>query len=207
MEWLASIDGEPVAHARAFPGPRGLLLDGAATLPQRTRPGRVPRADRRALGRSRRAGHAGTRRAGTGDVATDSRAVRLRGRLHHVRSGTRSAVNDALREFAQNPDRYTLDLERRRPVRRRARLRDPGHDVGRRVGCARRARTTSRRWSRKCASACRRRRRSRGGSIRTRSLPTCTSGCSRSDCASRATAVRCSTRSRASRSLRPGLRR
>ena len=33
MEWLASIDGEPVAHARAFPGPRGLLLDGAATLP------------------------------------------------------------------------------------------------------------------------------------------------------------------------------
>jgi GNAT superfamily N-acetyltransferase len=34
MEWLASIDGEPVGHARAFPGPRGLLLDGAATLPQ-----------------------------------------------------------------------------------------------------------------------------------------------------------------------------
>lgn len=33
MEWLASIDGEPVAHARAFPGPRGLLLDGGATLP------------------------------------------------------------------------------------------------------------------------------------------------------------------------------
>lgn len=33
MEWLASIDGEPVAHGRAFPGPRGLLLDGAATLP------------------------------------------------------------------------------------------------------------------------------------------------------------------------------
>jgi hypothetical protein len=33
MEWLASIDGEPVAHARAFPGPRGLLLDGAATIP------------------------------------------------------------------------------------------------------------------------------------------------------------------------------
>ena len=31
MEWLASIDGEPVAHARAFPGPRGLLLDGGAT--------------------------------------------------------------------------------------------------------------------------------------------------------------------------------
>ena len=34
MEWLASIDGEPVAHARAFPGPRGLLLDGGATLPR-----------------------------------------------------------------------------------------------------------------------------------------------------------------------------
>jgi Acetyltransferase (GNAT) domain len=34
MEWLASIDGEPVAHARAYPGRRGLLLDGAATLPQ-----------------------------------------------------------------------------------------------------------------------------------------------------------------------------
>lgn len=33
MEWLASIDGEPVAHARAFPGPRGLLLDGGATKP------------------------------------------------------------------------------------------------------------------------------------------------------------------------------
>ena len=33
MEWLASIDGEPVAHARAYPGPRGLLLDGGATLP------------------------------------------------------------------------------------------------------------------------------------------------------------------------------
>jgi len=33
MEWLASIDGETVAHARAFPSPRGLLLDGAATLP------------------------------------------------------------------------------------------------------------------------------------------------------------------------------
>jgi GNAT superfamily N-acetyltransferase len=33
MEWLASIDGVPVAHARAFPGPRGLLLDGGATLP------------------------------------------------------------------------------------------------------------------------------------------------------------------------------
>ena len=33
MEWLASIDGEPVGHARAFPSPRGLLLDGAATLP------------------------------------------------------------------------------------------------------------------------------------------------------------------------------
>jgi GNAT superfamily N-acetyltransferase len=33
MEWLASIDDEPVAHARAFPGPHGLLLDGAATLP------------------------------------------------------------------------------------------------------------------------------------------------------------------------------
>jgi GNAT superfamily N-acetyltransferase len=33
MEWLASIDGEPIAHARAFPGPRGLLLDGGATLP------------------------------------------------------------------------------------------------------------------------------------------------------------------------------
>lgn len=33
MEWLASIDGRPVAHARAFPGPRGLLLDGGATLP------------------------------------------------------------------------------------------------------------------------------------------------------------------------------
>jgi GNAT superfamily N-acetyltransferase len=33
MEWLASIDGEPVAHARAFPGSRGLLLDGGATLP------------------------------------------------------------------------------------------------------------------------------------------------------------------------------
>jgi GNAT superfamily N-acetyltransferase len=33
MEWLASMDGEPVAHARAFPGPRGLLLDGGATLP------------------------------------------------------------------------------------------------------------------------------------------------------------------------------
>ena len=33
MEWLASINGEPVAHARAFPGPRGLLLDGGATLP------------------------------------------------------------------------------------------------------------------------------------------------------------------------------
>ena len=34
MEWLASIDDEPVAHARAFPGPRGLLLDGGATLPR-----------------------------------------------------------------------------------------------------------------------------------------------------------------------------
>ncbi|HET7129231.1 MAG TPA: GNAT family N-acetyltransferase [Gaiellaceae bacterium] len=33
MEWLASIDGEPVAHARAFPGPRGFLLDGGATTP------------------------------------------------------------------------------------------------------------------------------------------------------------------------------
>jgi GNAT superfamily N-acetyltransferase len=33
MEWLASIDGEPVAHARAYPGSRGLLLDGAATVP------------------------------------------------------------------------------------------------------------------------------------------------------------------------------
>jgi GNAT superfamily N-acetyltransferase len=33
MEWLASIDGEAVAHARAFPGPRGLLLDGGATRP------------------------------------------------------------------------------------------------------------------------------------------------------------------------------
>ena len=33
MEWLASLDGEPVAHARAYPGPRGLLLDGGATLP------------------------------------------------------------------------------------------------------------------------------------------------------------------------------
>jgi GNAT superfamily N-acetyltransferase len=33
MEWLASIDGEPVAHARAFPGSRGLLLDGGATAP------------------------------------------------------------------------------------------------------------------------------------------------------------------------------
>jgi GNAT superfamily N-acetyltransferase len=33
MEWLASIDGEVVGHARAFPGPRGLLLDGGATLP------------------------------------------------------------------------------------------------------------------------------------------------------------------------------
>lgn len=33
MEWLASIGGEPVAHARAFPGPRGLLLNGGATLP------------------------------------------------------------------------------------------------------------------------------------------------------------------------------
>ena len=31
MEWLASIDGEAVAHARAFPGSRGLLLDGGAT--------------------------------------------------------------------------------------------------------------------------------------------------------------------------------
>jgi GNAT superfamily N-acetyltransferase len=34
MEWLASIDGEPVAHARAFPGSRGLLLDGGATVPK-----------------------------------------------------------------------------------------------------------------------------------------------------------------------------
>ena len=34
MEWLAWIDGEPVAHARAFPGSRGLLLDGGATLPR-----------------------------------------------------------------------------------------------------------------------------------------------------------------------------
>jgi len=34
MGWLASIDGEPVAHARAFPGPRGLLLDGGVTLPR-----------------------------------------------------------------------------------------------------------------------------------------------------------------------------
>jgi GNAT superfamily N-acetyltransferase len=33
MEWLASIDGEPVAHARAYPGPRGFLLDGGATAP------------------------------------------------------------------------------------------------------------------------------------------------------------------------------
>jgi hypothetical protein len=33
MEWLASIGGEPIAHARAFPGPRGLLLDGGATAP------------------------------------------------------------------------------------------------------------------------------------------------------------------------------
>jgi GNAT superfamily N-acetyltransferase len=33
MEWLASIDGEPIAHARAFPGRRGLLLDGGATTP------------------------------------------------------------------------------------------------------------------------------------------------------------------------------
>lgn len=33
MEWLASIDGEAVAHARAFPGSRGLLLDGGATAP------------------------------------------------------------------------------------------------------------------------------------------------------------------------------
>jgi hypothetical protein len=31
--WLASIDGEPVAHARALPGPRGLLLDGGVPLP------------------------------------------------------------------------------------------------------------------------------------------------------------------------------
>jgi GNAT superfamily N-acetyltransferase len=34
MEWLASIDGEAVAHARAYPAPRGLLLDGAATVPR-----------------------------------------------------------------------------------------------------------------------------------------------------------------------------
>jgi GNAT superfamily N-acetyltransferase len=33
MEWLASIDGEAVAHGRAYPGPRGFLLDGAATAP------------------------------------------------------------------------------------------------------------------------------------------------------------------------------
>jgi Acetyltransferase (GNAT) family len=33
LEWLASIEGEAVAHARAFPGSRGLLLDGGATAP------------------------------------------------------------------------------------------------------------------------------------------------------------------------------
>jgi hypothetical protein len=33
MGWLASIDNEPVALARAFPSPRGLLLDGGVTLP------------------------------------------------------------------------------------------------------------------------------------------------------------------------------
>jgi len=39
MEWLASIDGEPIAHARAFPGSRGLLLDGGATSPHARRRG------------------------------------------------------------------------------------------------------------------------------------------------------------------------
>ncbi len=56
MEWLASIDGEAVAHARAFPGPRGLLLDGGATAAERSRPRRLPRADRSTLGGSRARG-------------------------------------------------------------------------------------------------------------------------------------------------------
>ena len=108
MEWLASIDGEPVAHARAFPGPRGLLLDGGATLPSARGRGAY-----RALIAARwdeavaRGTPALVVQAQDDHLAPHPRAMRLRGRLHHVRSGTRSAVNDALREFAQNPDRYT----------------------------------------------------------------------------------------------------
>ena len=180
MEWLASIDGEPIGHARAFPGPRGLLLDGAATLPQARGRGAYRALDRRTLGGSSGARHAGARRAGRRNVATDPRAVRVRARLHHVRSGTRSAVNDALREFAQSPDRYTripADVDRFADERD---LRPPGQHVGRGF---RRARRRQPAWpvsSPRCVSWSRPRKRSPGGSTPVRGPPTCTSVSSRS---------------------------
>ena len=79
-DWLALVDGSPVAYGGAIAGSCGLFLTGGVTLPRGTRPRRLPGARSRALGRGRAPWHARPRRARRGRVAESARAQRLRAR-------------------------------------------------------------------------------------------------------------------------------
>ena len=114
-------------------------------------------------------------------------------------------MNDALREFAQNPDRYTwISSDVDRFADERVCVIQGSVWAG--VSGVRVGEDDVEALLLEVRERVPRRRRSRGGSTRTRGQPTYTNGCLRSACTSHATAAGCCMRSRVSRSLRPAPR-
>ena len=106
-EWLALLDGEPVAIGERDRRPARPLSRRRGDTSCRAWPRLLPRARPCTLGRGRTAGNtcAGGRRPGL--LAADSRTMRLRCRLHGVRGGVRPvSVSRELREYAEMPDRF-----------------------------------------------------------------------------------------------------